>query len=255
MVFDHSGAEVARHQLEHAQILPRPGWVEHDPAEIWERTRAVIEQALATGEPAHRRPGRPGPDQPAGDHAGVEPAHRAAVRPRDRVAGHQDRPDRRGPGPGRPGRRDQAQGRPAPGHLLLRRQAAVAARPRRRAARRRRTRRGHLRHRRHLAALEPHRRRPRRRARDRRHQRQPHHADGPADPGLGRRAARFLHRAASDAAADRAVLGPRTLRADSTRRPVRRPSADHRGPGRPAGGHRRPGLPGPGRGQEHLRHR
>ena len=34
MVFDHSGTEVARHQLEHAQILPRPGWVEHDPAEI-----------------------------------------------------------------------------------------------------------------------------------------------------------------------------------------------------------------------------
>ena len=46
MVFDHSGAEVARHQLEHAQIMPRPGWVEHDPAEIWERTQAVIEQAL-----------------------------------------------------------------------------------------------------------------------------------------------------------------------------------------------------------------
>ena len=43
MVFDHSGAEVARHQLEHAQIMPRPGWVEHDPAEIWERTRAVID--------------------------------------------------------------------------------------------------------------------------------------------------------------------------------------------------------------------
>jgi len=48
MVFDHSGAEVARHQLEHAQIMPRPGWVEHDPAEIWERTRTVIEQGLNT---------------------------------------------------------------------------------------------------------------------------------------------------------------------------------------------------------------
>src|SRR6266700_952853 len=48
MVFDHSGAEVARHQLEHAQIMPRPGWVEHDPAEIWERTRAVVEQGLHT---------------------------------------------------------------------------------------------------------------------------------------------------------------------------------------------------------------
>src|SRR5215475_6585711 len=48
MVFDHSGAEVARHQLEHEQILPRPGWVEHDPAEIWERTQTVIGQALTT---------------------------------------------------------------------------------------------------------------------------------------------------------------------------------------------------------------
>ena len=46
MVFDHSGAEVARHQLEHEQVMPRPGWVEHDPAEIWERTQAVIGQAL-----------------------------------------------------------------------------------------------------------------------------------------------------------------------------------------------------------------
>src|ERR1700748_170472 len=46
MVFDHSGAEVARHQLEHEQIMPRPGWVEHDPAQIWERTRAVIGKTL-----------------------------------------------------------------------------------------------------------------------------------------------------------------------------------------------------------------
>jgi len=48
MVFDHSGALVARHQLEHAQILPRPGWVEHNPVEIWERTCAVIKTVLNT---------------------------------------------------------------------------------------------------------------------------------------------------------------------------------------------------------------
>ncbi len=47
MVFDRAGREVARHQLEHTQILPRPGWVEHNPLEIWERTRAVIETTLA----------------------------------------------------------------------------------------------------------------------------------------------------------------------------------------------------------------
>lgn len=47
MVFDHAGREVARHQLEHGQLLPEPGWVEHDPLEIWERTRVVIETTLA----------------------------------------------------------------------------------------------------------------------------------------------------------------------------------------------------------------
>ena len=46
MVFDHSGNEVARHQLEHEQILPRAGWVEHDPVEIWQRTTSVIQTAL-----------------------------------------------------------------------------------------------------------------------------------------------------------------------------------------------------------------
>jgi glycerol kinase len=46
MIFDHGGNEIARHQLEHEQILPQAGWVEHDPTEIWERTRAVIETCL-----------------------------------------------------------------------------------------------------------------------------------------------------------------------------------------------------------------
>jgi len=47
MIFDYQGAEVARHQLEHAQILPQPGWVEHNPIEITERSNAVIATALA----------------------------------------------------------------------------------------------------------------------------------------------------------------------------------------------------------------
>ena len=46
MIFDHGGAEVARHQLEHEQILPRAGWVEHDPVEIWERTSSVLTSVL-----------------------------------------------------------------------------------------------------------------------------------------------------------------------------------------------------------------
>ncbi|MCA1556803.1 MAG: glycerol kinase GlpK, partial [Acidobacteria bacterium] len=47
MVFDHAGREVARHQLEHAQILPQAGWVEHDPLEIYRRTCEAIEGALS----------------------------------------------------------------------------------------------------------------------------------------------------------------------------------------------------------------
>src|SRR6476646_5468273 len=46
MIFDHKGNEVGRHQLEHEQILPQAGWVEHDPTEIWERTSTVIRTAL-----------------------------------------------------------------------------------------------------------------------------------------------------------------------------------------------------------------
>jgi glycerol kinase len=47
MIFDHDGRERARYQREHEQILPRAGWVEHDAAEIWQRTQEVVEQALA----------------------------------------------------------------------------------------------------------------------------------------------------------------------------------------------------------------
>lgn len=46
MIFDQSGSEVGRHQLEHEQILPKAGWVEHNPVEIWERTESVLMSAL-----------------------------------------------------------------------------------------------------------------------------------------------------------------------------------------------------------------
>lgn len=47
MIFDHAGNVVAVDQKEHKQIYPKPGWVEHDPVEIWERTQEVIQGALA----------------------------------------------------------------------------------------------------------------------------------------------------------------------------------------------------------------
>src|ERR1700744_3702904 len=46
MIFDHDGIEVGRHQLEHEQILPRAGWVEHNPVEIWERTTSALMSTL-----------------------------------------------------------------------------------------------------------------------------------------------------------------------------------------------------------------
>ena len=46
IVFDRSGRIVSVAQKEHEQIFPQPGWVEHDPAEIWRRTQEVIADAM-----------------------------------------------------------------------------------------------------------------------------------------------------------------------------------------------------------------
>ena len=47
IIFDNSGSIVSSGQLEHEQIFPKPGWVEHDPNEIWNNTREVIGKALS----------------------------------------------------------------------------------------------------------------------------------------------------------------------------------------------------------------
>jgi len=49
IVFDHDGHVVCYDQKEHQQIFPRPGWVEHDPEEIWQRTQEVVAGALQKG--------------------------------------------------------------------------------------------------------------------------------------------------------------------------------------------------------------
>jgi glycerol kinase len=54
IVFDRTGATIASAQLEHRQIYPELGWVEHDPLEIWRNTRAVISEALASAGLTHR---------------------------------------------------------------------------------------------------------------------------------------------------------------------------------------------------------
>lgn len=49
IVFDRAGRVKAVAQKEHAQIYPNPGWVEHNPDEIWQHTREVIAEAMAKG--------------------------------------------------------------------------------------------------------------------------------------------------------------------------------------------------------------
>ena len=46
IIFDADGAIAALAQMEHRQIFPRPGWVEHDPGEIWANVQTVVRQAL-----------------------------------------------------------------------------------------------------------------------------------------------------------------------------------------------------------------
>jgi glycerol kinase len=50
ILFDAAGQPVAVDQLEHRQILPRPGWVEHDPVEIWDNARRVVAGAMARAD-------------------------------------------------------------------------------------------------------------------------------------------------------------------------------------------------------------
>ncbi len=47
IIFDHNGRIIDVDQKEHEQIFPRPGWVEHNPVEIWQNTQDVIRGALA----------------------------------------------------------------------------------------------------------------------------------------------------------------------------------------------------------------
>ena len=50
IVFDRSGRVVSVAQKEHEQIYPKPGWVEHNAEEIWQRTREVIAEAMSNGK-------------------------------------------------------------------------------------------------------------------------------------------------------------------------------------------------------------
>ncbi len=49
IIFDRLGQIICSNQQEHQQIYPQPGWVEHNPEEIWQRTQSAIKNALEIG--------------------------------------------------------------------------------------------------------------------------------------------------------------------------------------------------------------
>ena len=153
---------------EFTQHFPQPGWVEHDPTEIWDAVRATLDRGRRARR--RRRGGGDRHHQPARDRRRVGPLDRAAVRPGDRVAGPPDRrPLRRA---GRRRARSTSCG-PAPGWSSIPYFSGTKMEWLLGAGRRARHRRPRPRHDRRLGDLEPH---GRRGAGDRRHQRQPHDA-------------------------------------------------------------------------------
>ncbi|MEG4114465.1 MULTISPECIES: glycerol kinase GlpK [unclassified Microcoleus] len=50
IIFDRLGQIICSNQQEHQQIYPQPGWVEHNPDEIWQRTQSVIKNTLEIGD-------------------------------------------------------------------------------------------------------------------------------------------------------------------------------------------------------------
>ena len=131
IVFDHSGTPRGAAQREFRQIYPQPGWVEHDPDEIWTTQARVMHDAVEGGRSALRRHRGDRHHQPARDHRAVGARDRQAHRQRDRLAG----PAHGGPlrcACARPGtrrsfsKRDRTRDR----SVFLRHQARMAARPR-----------------------------------------------------------------------------------------------------------------------------
>ena len=128
LVVDDELRPRGRGYREIAQHFPAPGWVEHDPEEIW---ASVLADRGGGARRCRDRRGRPGCDrdhEPARDDGRLGARDRAAGAPRDRLAGPPHRrPLRRAARGARAGAH-----RPRPRPLLLRHEARVDPRPHRR---------------------------------------------------------------------------------------------------------------------------
>ena len=253
IVFDHSGQIVETGQIEHEQIFPRAGWVEHDAEEIWKNVREVVGLALTRANLTYKDLAAVGITNQretavVWDRTTGKPVYNAIVWQDTRTQKIADELGALGGGADR----YKDEGRPAAGHLLLRPEGQVDPRQRRGRPRQGGGRRPGVRQHRLVGAVEHDRRRRRRRARHRPHQRVAHHADEPRHADVERGHRRRHGHPAVDAARDQVVV--RGVRHGSRGRhgPGR---ADRRHPRRPAGGHLRAGVLRGRHGQEHLRHR
>ena len=160
IIFDHSGHIVAQRQPGVPADLPAPGWVEHDPEEIWSSQIDVAQQGpaatsgVSAGDIAAIGITNQRETTVVWDRATGQPIHNAIVWQDRRTARLLRRPEAP-----RLGRQDPRKDRPGDRRLLLRHQGRVAARQRRGRARAGRARRAALRHHRHLADLAADRRR------------------------------------------------------------------------------------------------
>src|SRR3954451_16361690 len=93
LVVGQDGGVLARGYREVAQLFPRPGWVEHEPDDIWTATVAACRWALACpalpgGPRRHRRAAHLHRNhRPARDRRRLGPPHPPLAAARDRVAG------------------------------------------------------------------------------------------------------------------------------------------------------------------------
>ncbi len=130
ILFDEQGRPVSVAQREFRQIFPQPGWVEHDPKEIFQTQREVAREARSQSRRSTERPDGGGHHQSARDHHHLGPADRRADPQRHRLAGPAHRAAMRGAEGARrrkPGARAHRAGDRS---VLQRHQDRVAARQR-----------------------------------------------------------------------------------------------------------------------------
>ncbi len=93
ILFDEKGCVVSISQKEHQQIFPKPGWVEHDPIEIWQNTRKVILEAIQSSGLTEKRYRSIWSNEPTGIDLPLEQKNRYPISQCDRLAGYPHRRD------------------------------------------------------------------------------------------------------------------------------------------------------------------